>query len=114
MSPSDLTRLLDIPLSVLRSNISIIPQDPTIFSDTVRKNLDPVGVYSDSQIWDALEKVQLASFVSTNAEKLDFLLSEEGANLSVGQKQLVCLARALLKDNKILLIDEATANVDPR
>lgn len=97
----------------MRSSISIIPQDPTIFSESVRQNLDPIQLYSDEVLWDVLRKVQLEPIIGSKTEKLDYLLAEEGANLSVGQKQLICLGRALLKRNRILVIDEATANVDP-
>ena len=71
----------DIPLSELRSSISIIPQEPIIFSETVRKNLDPTEKYSDEKLWSVLEKVQLKSFISEKIEKLDYMLSEQGANL---------------------------------
>jgi len=104
---------VDIPLSCLRSSISIIPQDPTIFSESVRQNLDPIQLYTDDILWDVLRKVQLEPIITAKMAKLDYMLAEEGANLSVGQKQLICLGRALLKRNGILVIDEATANVDP-
>lgn len=79
----------------------------------MRQNLDPIQLYSDEVLWDVLRKVQLEPIIGSKTEKLDYLLAEEGANLSVGQKQLICLGRALLKRNRILVIDEATANVDP-
>ena len=119
-------------LKQLRQRISIIPQEPVIFSDNVRANLgmknldfqaakldsklflDPFDQFTDEEIWNALRQVELADYISSTEKKLDHFLEERGQNFSVGQKQLICLARALLKKNKILVIDEATANVDPR
>ena len=97
-----------IGLHDLRSKISIIPQEPFLFSGSLRRNLDPFDLYADEPLWRALEEVELKEL------GLKAYINEGGSNLSLGQRQLVCLARAIVKNNPILVLDEATANVDPR
>lgn len=101
-----------IGLHDLRSRLSIIPQEPTMFEGTVRTNLDPIGEYTDSQIWEALDRCQLGDEVRRKELRLDSPVIENGENWSVGQRQLVCLGRVILKRSKILVLDEATASVD--
>jgi len=96
----------------LRSRFGIIPQEPVLFEGTIRSNIDPIGQYSDAEIWQALERCQLKDVVVSKPEKLDAPVADSGENWSVGQRQLLGLGRVILKQTQILFMDEATASVD--
>ena len=100
--------------TTLRRNITVIPQDPVLFSGTIRTNLDPMGEYSDEELWDSLEKTDLKSISELQSHGLDTEILENGSNFSQGQKQLICLSRGFLRARKtrILILDESTASLD--
>ena len=101
-----------VGLQKLRESITIIPQDSTLMDGTLRYNIDPIKAYSDNEIMHVMKKIGFDYILKQNKDGLDQKISENGSNLSIGEKQLICITRAILRKSKIIVLDEATASID--
>jgi ABC-type multidrug transport system fused ATPase/permease subunit len=101
-----------VGLQKLRESITIIPQDSTLMDGTLRYNIDPIKAYSDKEIIHVMQKIGFDYILNQNKDGLDQKISENGSNLSIGEKQLICITRAILRKSKIIVLDEATASID--
>jgi len=108
----DNVNIRTVNLDHLRSRVTVIPQDPTMFSGTLRFNLDPLSEVTDERILEVMSAAQLDDFLQKDKDGLNQQISEGGSNLSSGEKQLICICRAILRSSKVVILDEATANID--
>jgi len=102
----------DVDLEYLRSKVTVIPQDPILFTGTLRRNLDPLEQYTDERIIDVLKRAKLDDIIKRDPKGLLQEIRENGKNFSSGERQILCICRAILKANKVVLLDEATSNID--